>query len=164
MSQVPPTRRRWFQFGLGTMFLAVTALAAFLAYHVSWIQKRHSVLSRELDIRSAMFRDAKSADVMHFALICDRTTHAPGLLGLFRERGVGALPVFVESSDIFEKLSASDWEYLRNAERLFPEASVIPMFWKPGATLRFVKYQSREDELPEGRRFLEFQAARRDAD
>ena len=45
MSQLPPTRRRWLQFSLRTMFVVVTVLAIFIAYHVNWIRQRHRIVA-----------------------------------------------------------------------------------------------------------------------
>ena len=39
MSQAPPTRRRWFQFGLGTMLLLVTVFAVWLGWELSYIRE-----------------------------------------------------------------------------------------------------------------------------
>ena len=45
MVEAPKTRRRFFQFGLGTMFLLVTVLCAFLGYHLNWIRERRTITS-----------------------------------------------------------------------------------------------------------------------
>jgi hypothetical protein len=47
MSEVP--RRRWFQFGIGTMLLVVTAFAAFLGWELSYIRERHAMHKRVVD-------------------------------------------------------------------------------------------------------------------
>ena len=44
MVEAVPPGRRWFQFGLRTMFVVVTLVAAFLAYQLNWIRKRHRFL------------------------------------------------------------------------------------------------------------------------
>ena len=40
MCEAPPTRRRWFQFSLRTLFVVVTVLGVFIVYHVNWIRQR----------------------------------------------------------------------------------------------------------------------------
>ena len=40
MAQSPPTRRRWFQFSLGTMFLVVTLFAVWLAQETQTVAER----------------------------------------------------------------------------------------------------------------------------
>ncbi len=42
MSSSP--RRRWFRFSLRTLFVVVTVLAVFIAYHVNWIHQRHEFI------------------------------------------------------------------------------------------------------------------------
>jgi hypothetical protein len=44
MPPAPQTRRRWYQFGLRTLFVVVAVVAAFLAYHVNWIRQRRVFL------------------------------------------------------------------------------------------------------------------------
>ena len=44
MPQAPRTRRRWFQFGLGTMFLLVTVLCVWLAWAADWARERRDAL------------------------------------------------------------------------------------------------------------------------
>jgi hypothetical protein len=46
MSEAPRTRRRWFQFSLGTALVLVALAAVFLAYHANWIRERHTLLAR----------------------------------------------------------------------------------------------------------------------
>lgn len=43
MAAYPPSRR-WFQFGLQTMFVAVTVLAVWLGYDANWIRQRRDGL------------------------------------------------------------------------------------------------------------------------
>ena len=37
-------RRRWFRFGLRTLFVAATAVACWLGYQLNWIRQRHDAL------------------------------------------------------------------------------------------------------------------------
>jgi hypothetical protein len=40
---IEPSRRRWFQFGLRTMFVVVTMFAVWLGYYANWIRQRNLV-------------------------------------------------------------------------------------------------------------------------
>jgi hypothetical protein len=44
MPQAPSTRRRWYQFGLGTLLLVVTAFAVWLGYGLQWARSRKQVI------------------------------------------------------------------------------------------------------------------------
>jgi hypothetical protein len=47
MNAPQPIRRRWYQFSLRTMFVAVTLVAiplAWVGYSLSWIRQRHEAL------------------------------------------------------------------------------------------------------------------------
>jgi hypothetical protein len=84
------------QFGLRTLFVAVTIVAIFVGYHVNWIRQRRIALEA-LGI-SINAKDRK----------------APGLLWLFGEPGHDLL--FINDNDP---------EHKRRVERLFPEAEVL---------------------------------------
>jgi hypothetical protein len=46
MFQAAPTRRRWLQFGLRTMFVVVTVFAVWLGWELKFIRERQAFLSR----------------------------------------------------------------------------------------------------------------------
>jgi hypothetical protein len=46
MPQAPQTRRRWFQFGLGTLFVVVTIFAVWLGWELKFIRERQAFLMR----------------------------------------------------------------------------------------------------------------------
>ena len=51
MPQAPLTRRRSFQFGMGTLLVLVTVLAVplgFVAYQLNWIRQRHEAIATRL--------------------------------------------------------------------------------------------------------------------
>ncbi len=95
-------RRRWFQFGLGTLFAVMTVIAAFFGYHVKWIQQRHSFYSR--------------SDVEVWRPVIRSDLHGPGLLWLFGEPG--QQQVWFTSDRTPEK---AVWD---RAKELFPEAII----------------------------------------
>ncbi|MBI2827551.1 MAG: hypothetical protein HYX69_22990 [Planctomycetia bacterium] len=109
MLPTSPPRRRWFQFGLGTLFAVMTVVGAILAYYLNWIHERHAALSDW---------DSSAWGPLHV----DAPAKAPGLLGLFGERGYGCL--WKESS---KPLSEAEKAQLARAECLFPEATVLWM-------------------------------------
>ena len=45
MPQAPPTRRRWFQFSLGTMLLLMTLLCVWLAWQVRIVRERQALMA-----------------------------------------------------------------------------------------------------------------------
>jgi hypothetical protein len=57
MSEYPTTRRRWFQFGLGTLLVVVTVVAVFLTY------ARRTVLDETTE---APFANVPVSDVMDY--------------------------------------------------------------------------------------------------
>lgn len=95
MTSKQPIRRR-LQFGLRTMFVAVTVVALFVGYRVNWIRQRRAALE---PLGTAI--DAK-----------DRK--APGFLWLFGEQGHDRL--FINDDDANHK---------RLVQQLFPEAEVL---------------------------------------
>jgi hypothetical protein len=107
MATLSPTRGRGLQFGLGTMFTVMTAIALFLGHHLDWIwQRRTAIASWEYSA--------------HQLLSPHTGVAAPGLLGLFGERGYGCL-----WREAFKPLSGDEERELARVQRLFPEAVVI---------------------------------------
>jgi hypothetical protein len=95
MPQAGPTRRRRFQFGLGTMLSLVAALSAaslttaFIAYHVNWIRQRHALLSARVQPFTDRHVSKERLDLPAWDI--GPSCEAPGLLSLFGERGVWSL-------------------------------------------------------------------------
>ncbi|HEY1601352.1 MAG TPA: hypothetical protein VGG64_17250 [Pirellulales bacterium] len=46
MTQSPTTRRRWFQFGLSTLFVLVTVLAVWLGWELHIVRERQAIRQR----------------------------------------------------------------------------------------------------------------------
>jgi hypothetical protein len=103
MSNSLQPSRCWFQFGLGTMLLAVTAIAAVLAYQVNWMRERRQFLA------IGGVHDMSAA----YAVGAVKRPGSAGLLPLFGELGVSILAVM----DYLEIDTA-------RAQQLFPEAEV----------------------------------------
>ena len=45
MESTQPTRRRWFQFGLGTLFVLMTVFAVWLGWELKYIRERKEFLA-----------------------------------------------------------------------------------------------------------------------
>jgi hypothetical protein len=111
MADIP--KRRWFQFGFGTMLVVVTAAAVFLAYHANWIRQRRAFLEHAY------------ASWDPDPTLLDPLPRAPGLLWLFGEEGRAA--VYVDFGKIGYRTSLTDREQkeLRRVGNLFPEAGIV---------------------------------------
>jgi hypothetical protein len=143
MSEAPPPRRRWFQFGIGTMFFAVTvlaALAAFLAYHVNWVRERRNapvyyVMEEVYLVTPSGPKPTRVA--------CD----APWPLEWFGEPGCNAL-------QISPSVPESEVERIR---RLFPEAEIEIL--SPEEELEQFPDMSPQKVLAAGQAFREWAKA-----
>lgn len=112
-----PPRRRWFRFGLRTMFVLLTlacSVAAWVGYSLNWIRERHAFLeethSRKYDLLAAMDPN-------------ELITKSPWLLRAFGERAVYCIWTLNKQTDV------ADGE---RAKRLFPEARVYVRSTSPG--------------------------------
>lgn len=117
-----PPRRRWLRFSLRTMFVVVTALAAFLAYHVNWIRER-----RATQAQTNWYRIYDSG----LDYLLDKPPpRAPGLLWVFGETGRHELYLSFgyEPTEHFtysnRDLTPVEQSEVRRIESLFPEARI----------------------------------------
>lgn len=123
-------RHRWRQFTLRGLFLFVSLLAAFLAYNVNWIHKRHEAQQkhRPLDGRIIVMGGTLSrTDYVVRPSFCD----APWPLRLMGEKGCSTILI---RQDTWPQTEAEAAEWQR-VESLFPEAEVrsVPdnIVWTP---------------------------------
>lgn len=112
--------RRWFQFGLRTMFVVVTVVAVFIGYHVNWIQQRRAARTPQPVFPGSKYL-VEAMDMSKGSL------RAPGLLWIFGEKGVDELCVVFTFPDRargeISNESALDEEVeAERIHRLFPEA------------------------------------------
>jgi hypothetical protein len=112
-SITPPTRR-WFQFGLGTMFVVVTAVAVWLAWELSYIRERQAFLA------SLQHKNAEVTDNRTTWTFTHPPRAVPPEIPLWR-RWLGDRAV--DAIDLPPKWSASDRQM---AKALFPEAIIRP--------------------------------------
>lgn len=107
-----PGKRRWFRFGLRTMFVVVTVLACWLGYELSWVRQRRAVLPGAMKSRSMSSRTGRP-----------EKRPAPGLLWLFGEPGY--VDVIVRFPyRVGGELTPAEESKLEHTEALFPEADV----------------------------------------
>jgi hypothetical protein len=102
MAPAPEHTRRWYQFGLRSLFMAMTLAAVplgWIAYSLNWIHQRRAVFD-QLQVRAMSLRD--------------ESTEAPAGLWLFGESGVQEIWC--------RNLTPRDVELV---ERLFPEAEIV---------------------------------------
>ena len=115
MASAAPTRRRWLQFGLGTMFLAVTVLAipaAWVAYSLNWIRQRHEWAGWP----------TRRAEPVYLLVATEGS--APGLLWLFGERGFRTLNIRFQGDAAQGNLTPAHHEVIDQVNRLYSEAAV----------------------------------------
>jgi hypothetical protein len=102
-----PTRRRWYQFSLGTMFLLVTATAFWLGWDMRYIRERRAFLASN--------REAIAAGPKRY-IVMRKTQYKPAEIPLWR-RWLGD-----EAVDVIPMPFAAGDEAHAKARALFPEA------------------------------------------
>jgi hypothetical protein len=133
-------RRLRFVFSLRTLFLVVTAFAVWIGYELNWIHRRHELINRHAHLLFAVqgveesLLDERSIAWAVESVSGDRVAPvapmpAPGLLGLFSERGLNDLTIIVQI-DKANKLIPSSLKEIELAKRLFPEAN-LSLYYHP---------------------------------
>lgn len=143
MTATTTARRQWLRFSLATMFVAITFVALVLAYYGYWMRGRHELIARQQDIYAVVYSSyAKKAgttltDEMKESIALQVVTYAgaddrpaPWFLRLLGERGVKNLTIIIRV-DESDHLLPSSWEEVRRAQRLFPEAGIMPFCLEP---------------------------------
>lgn len=115
--------RHGFQFSLRALFIAVALLAAFMAYHVRWIQQRHGALveHRTLDGRVTGVKGPPGGMIyMVSPDVCD----APWPLCWMGERGIKTILTRTspERAGAAHIPTDDDVAHQGRLQRLFPEA------------------------------------------
>jgi hypothetical protein len=114
MSLTPP-RRRWFQFGLRTMFVAVTLFSLWLGWELKFIRDRRAFLAAMDDLRITEPQNSTSA----FGLGFTWTDQSSGASIPFWRRWLGDEP-----QTVLALPSTSTEADRETAVKLFPEAKV----------------------------------------
>jgi hypothetical protein len=121
MSTAP--RRRWYQFGIGTMLLLVTILAVWLGWELNYIRKRAAFLVENERLSNVDVPDEPSKDGTGSYVTITGTLveppDAPAAIPFWR-RWLGDTPA--EFVILPQKASKA---YRKQAKSLFPEAQVI---------------------------------------
>lgn len=134
MPQAPKIRRRWYQFGLGTMFVLVTVVGAFFAYHVNWIKQRH-------EARAWLGMQMIGGS---FAVPLKPPSSFPWMLKLLGEEPNRLILMRHGPTEHYQGRRPIPDEYLQlvhRVEKLFPEAVVKDVTWKA--------WDDEEEEKPE---------------
>jgi hypothetical protein len=113
MSNAPTTRRRWYQFGLGTLFLVVTVFASWLGWELHVVRERQAIRQRIAESGGKIYSSEES-EYLLTSLGMVTECRIP-----FWREWLGDEPV----GFITLKTSASDAE-LKKARLAFPEAQV----------------------------------------
>jgi len=111
MAEEAPTRRRWFQFSLGTMLLVVTLFAGWLGWGLQRVREREAMLKYLATQTNVMVYNAEFTYEMK-----------PWKRLPLTWRLLGAEPIHYITLPKERYLSEED---RRHIARLFPEASVV---------------------------------------
>jgi hypothetical protein len=114
MNEPKPPRRRWFQFGLRTMFVVVAFFAIWLGYQANWVRQRHDAQA---------WLDEHLSTIPPGAFL-DPPIKLSWTLRLFGEEPKGVVFVVIDSK------SDDDRQQIKRMRRLFPEAH----FMNPNST------------------------------
>jgi hypothetical protein len=132
----PAPKRRWFQFSLATLFVAVTVFSCWLAYQLNWIRERHQLLAHQTQVFQAAGEDFSAREVDSASLKKLYSTHsvrAPWPLWLFGEEGTVRVNV-VRLDDHPGPFYSDHYEEYREAQRCFPEALDVVLYILPTKT------------------------------
>ena len=91
MPDNPTPHRRWFRFGLRTMFVFVTLVACCLGYPLNWIRQRHSLIDAPAQTGVEPEYEVISQSMSLRAPLQVGTIDAPRPLRWLGERGVHTL-------------------------------------------------------------------------
>ena len=119
MPPAPKHSRRWFQFGLGTLFLVVTALAVWLGWELTIVRAR-STYRQWLDDNGGGSNTAEWV-AKHYPTEPAEHSRIP-----FWRQWMGDEPIY----DVLVPFGSSE-EELADATRLFPEAEYVRMMGIP---------------------------------
>src|ERR1051325_1994022 len=93
--------RRWFRFGLRTLFMLVTILGVWLGVQVKWIRGRHEAIAHHKLLNGEIVRYAKWP--VHSNLIFIRPAEvakAPWSIRILGETGINTIFVNEEKQDM----------------------------------------------------------------
>jgi hypothetical protein len=116
----PAPKRHWFRFSLRTLFVVVTVFGCWLGYELNWIRQRRELMSRP------------NVEALVWATEPPSWPRAPGLLGLFGEKGRHQIKIVVDlplaptdEVPLDRQRTADEQALLERAKSLFPEADAF---------------------------------------
>ena len=104
------SKRRWHRFSLRTLFVVVTVLCVWLAYHVNWIRQRHDAMTKWNVSTEDPFGGPPNRQ-------------PPGMLWIFGEPGYFWIDLPFPPRD-GRRLTANEKAEVERVSKLFPEAEV----------------------------------------
>lgn len=125
----PAARRRWFRFSLRMLCISVAVVGLWFGYYINWMHQR-----REARAWLGMQMNGGAIDYHP-----KPPSAFPRMLRLLGDEPVGLILMRHEPTDAYQDVYPVPDEYLalvHRVERLFPEAVVMDLTWKP----------SKEDE------------------
>jgi hypothetical protein len=128
MSDVPPTRRRWFQFGIGTMLLLVTVFALWLAWQVRIVRDRQAMMAllKQQGGSIMALKDWRDPSGYASPVPPVAAVRPPQISVPFWRRWIGDEPIVEVACPV-----GSDESYVERARAAFPEADVKKSFLVP---------------------------------
>lgn len=129
-------RRNFFRFSLGAVFVLLTVLclvSAYVGYEYRWVRARRAFLAdSRLSARVGLVPAGKKVKSLQFPAGSTTQYHGePRLLYLFDELKMDSVGVWLDEQDVdwtrkLHGFIAANHPRLRHAQRLFPEAIVVP--------------------------------------
>ncbi len=128
MTTIP--KPRWPRFTLRTLFVVVTVVGlavGWFVYQLNWIRQRDEFLTKNRT-RALEFGYVGS-------FLCGGPPHianyAPGLLWVFGENPINQVDLLFPTDRGWREPKPVEQTEIELAQRLFPEAMVVPIFTKP---------------------------------
>jgi hypothetical protein len=115
-------KRRWFRFSLRTLFLGVTLFGCWFGYELYWIRQRHAFIAAEDSVRERIPAEGLTVAVTYSGAP-GKQPLAPSMLWAFGENGFATVFVLADA-DTVQELTDNDRDRVRQARRLFSEATI----------------------------------------
>jgi hypothetical protein len=127
-------KRRWFRFGLSTLFVVVTVVGCLVGYSVNWIHQRRALVY-EGDIlvqKSSNYVTGATSDELPPA----GSTLPQRLLTFLGEAPTKRCFVWIRlREEELEEIEPVDVPKVRRARELLPEAEIVVVWFQPEAFL-----------------------------
>jgi hypothetical protein len=134
-------KRRWFRFSLGRLLLLVAACGAFFAYEADWIRRRRELRAEAEALNSFNRSNYVSPQTSH-TLPPLGSSFVQRCLPLFGESIENEVVVWINPDDegdeveiepgVFRVKEPFEYRKVRRAQRCFPEAQILAVWFEPG--------------------------------